>query len=93
MKPSFTIKFRSKHVVRAARGVFHQVKVQSGKGDGKLGAVFCQLKEVDTPLLPGDPTPKLLLTGVYLPPKWASRINRVLHHYQDELSKQRRDRE
>ncbi len=89
MKPSFEIKFKNKDIAHAARRVFHKVKVQSGKADGKLGAVFCQLKEVDYPLLPEDPGPKMNLRGTYLPPKWADRINRVLRRYHDELRKER----
>ncbi len=73
---SFKAKFGSKQVVRASRDAFNAVAKQVCKGGNERGAIFCQLKEDGS---------RFLLTGVYLPPKWANRINKVLQEYKKEL--------
>jgi len=78
---SFETKFGSKQVERASRGAFNAVAKQVCKGDGELGAIFCQLKEDDS---------RLLLTGTYLPPEWATKINKVLQAYKKERVKRKK---
>ena len=78
---SFETKFGSKQVERASQDAFHAVAKQVCKGDNKRGAIFCQLKE--------DKGFRLILTGTYLPPEWADKIDEVLRAYRFELEKQK----
>ena len=91
MTPDFNIKFRNKKVADQVRGSFDAVNEQNVKQDGTHGAVFCQLRECDFLLLQSEPGDKLQLTGSYLPPKWATRIGRVLKAYEDELKETKSD--
>ncbi len=73
---SFNTKFGSKQVERASEKAFDDVVVQASKLDGQLGSIFCQLKR--------DNRGRFLLRGMYLPPKWAAKVGRVLKAYEAE---------
>ena len=84
MSHHFEIKFGNALVAKGARPAFSAVNKQHAKRDGELGAVFCQLKQADLVILPGEESDKLHLVGSYLPPKWCDRIKQVLLDYEAE---------
>jgi len=79
---SFSTKFGSRQVERASQDAFNEVVKQCGEQDGTLGAIFCQLKHDGS---------RFILAGAYLPPKWATKINEVLHDYKEELLQEEDD--
>lgn len=81
---NFQIKFKSKQVAERACSAFGAVSKQSSRRDGKLGAVFCQLRECDLLLFQNEHGDEVHLSGSYLPPKWAAKIGRVLEAYEAE---------
>ncbi len=82
MAHDFQIEFRNIPITNTAKTAFEAVDEQHRKKDGDLGAVFCQLREQRT--LFGGSDGRVHLSGSYLPPKWAARINRVLEAYREE---------
>jgi len=84
MSHHFEIKFGNALVAKGAHPAFGAVNEQYIKRDGELGAVFCQLKQADLVILPGEKSDKLHLIGSYLPPKWCDRIKQVLLDYEAE---------
>ncbi len=81
---SFSTKFGSKQVERASQNAFDDVVIQANKQDGELGSIFCQLKRDNSSL-------RLTLAGAYLPPKWATKVNKVLQDYKEELRQEEDD--
>ena len=79
---SFNTKFGSRQVERASQDAFSEVVKQCGNHNKKRGAIFCQLQHDGS---------RFLLTGTYLPPKWADKVNKVLRDYKEELLQEQED--